>query len=135
DDSGVGIHTFAATSRPIRSQDTSQRRRRGDTIRAADFVRPEEVVSPMQFSSRSAHVDILPPNTRRTRSGTVTLAKNAGRLASVGQTGGTVRPKVSRRIGGLPTIKMKIGSPLPQQASDEEDDEMLIKHDTVWRED
>lgn len=116
----------------------THRRKRGDTIRAADFARPsvpEEAISPMQFSSRSAHADILPPNTRRTRSGTVTLTKNAGRSAAMGQAGGQVRPKVSRRLGGLPTIKMKIGSPLPQQASDEEDDELLIKQDTVWRED
>lgn len=115
----------------------AHRRKRGDTIRAADFARPSqplEAVSPMQFSARSSHVDILPPNTRRTRSGTVTLAKSAIRQGISIQPA-AARTKTSRRTGGIPTIKMRIEDPLPKQASDEEDDELLIKHDTIWRED
>ncbi len=132
------MQSFSASAKDLRSKELSSRRKRGDTIRATDFARPsgpQDAVSPMQFSSRSSHADILPPNTRRTRSGTVTLAKSGSKAGSSVQAGGTMRNKVSRRPGGLPTIKMKIGSPLPQQASDEEDDELLIKQDTVWRED
>jgi hypothetical protein len=134
DDSGIGLSSSFNGSRPVRSKGTISQRRRRDTIRATDFVgpsepKPDEAVSPMQFSSRSTHVDILPPNTRRTRSGTVTLAKGHTNSVQLG----TTRPKLSRRPGNLPTIKMRIESPLPQQGSDEEDDELLIKHDTVWQ--
>lgn len=114
-----------------RSLIQTHRRKRGDTIRASDYAR-----SSMQYESASvagpsnARAEIkktvAAPGTRRTRSGTVTLAKPQI----------NVRARVARRAANLPTIKMKIDDePLPPQGSDEEDDELLLKRGVCWQDD
>ncbi|EKM50510.1 uncharacterized protein PHACADRAFT_213433 [Phanerochaete carnosa HHB-10118-sp] len=100
-------------------------RKRGDTIRASDYARPARPSLPHESASAARSSNprmetkktVAASGTRRTRSGTVTLAKP--------QTNG--RAQATRRAANLPTIKMRVNDkPLSPQASDDEDDELLL---------
>ena len=120
------------------------RRKRGDTIRASDFVRPAGETSSTSFMKESQYTKISRSSTRRTRSGTVTLANSSsisalsmndkGKMNGTG-VGATKPVNKGRQRKAPPTIKMKIDSePLPPQGSDEEDDELLLTGEE-WNED
>lgn len=120
-------------------------RKRGDTIRASDFPRPSAPCDRASASHASSSVAIpeRPPATRRTRSGTVTLAVQSQPIEVIVTDGirkpcpaariATRRRAASRRTHGRATIIMKIDDePLPPQGSDEEDDELLLTGQT-WK--
>lgn len=121
------------TENSLREQ-VRPRRKRGDTIRASDFARASTVCP----TPLAAAVMLTGPSTRsstrRTRSGTVTLAPpgpiSTLRAADQGNpttVGDDMNKAKGRRRKALPTIKMKIDDfPLPPQGSDEEDDELLL---------
>ena len=117
-EAGSTVDQSVTALKSARPAELSHRRKRGDTIRASDFARP--AVS----ESASAAGPSKAPATRRTRSGTVILAK----------TPGAGRGRGYRRQGKLPTIQMRIDDePLPDQASDEDDDELLLKRGVYWQ--
>lgn len=143
-DSGVGLSLTkshaANTQTAAPKTQARHRRKRGDTIRASDFVPPAgTLASPASASVAPA----ITRNSRaigRTRSGTVTLASNSTHLSTASMASGSSKGsedliikvreemlKHKRRHKGWPTIKMKIDDePLPKQRSDEEDDELLL---------
>ncbi|GJE91263.1 hypothetical protein PsYK624_074120 [Phanerochaete sordida] len=116
-----------ASADPAADEDRPQThgRKRGDTIRASDYARPampHESASTARPSEPRAlpKKSVVVPGTRRTRSGTVTLARP--------QTQAPGKPRATRRAANLPTIKMRINDkPLSPQGSDEEDDELLLR--------
>lgn len=129
------------TSKAARSKEQTHRRKRGDTIRASDFVHP-----PVSASGASATTNPKASNAtnevhaRRTRSGTVTLADfaastSASRAAAerVRTEQGRLKPTSPMRTHkrnreGWPTIRMKIDEqPLLAVTGDEDDDELLLK--------
>ena len=131
-----------------RPTEQTHRRRRGDTIRASDFVRPSVsfVGAPSTRASASAAEPRVRPTNRRARSGTVTLASVQSQPIEVLITDGNrnVRSRSrtrarkqgsSRRAPGPATIIMKIeDEPLTPQASDEDDDELLLTGQ-IWTDD
>lgn len=120
------------------------RRKRGDTIRASDFVRPQVEISASEISlvvENDLNEEQTKPGsshgTRRARSGTITLASVRGNAAPRGASPGIVeriiqRPKPEstknrRRGDGIPQFKRTIhDKPLTPQGSDDSDDELLL---------
>lgn len=131
-----------------RPTEQTHRRRRGDTIRASDFVRPSVsfVGAPSTRASASTAEPRVRPTNRRARSGTVTLASVQSQPIEVLITDSNrnvrsrSRTRVrkqgsSRRAPGPATIIMKIeDEPLTPQASDEDDDELLLTGQ-IWTDD
>lgn len=128
----------------------THKRQRADTIRASDFALP----SAPQITSGSASRQVLLqapapladatvagelPRTRRSRSGTVTLASVAASTVAARRPAGrsndghlqelaSPNRGHKRTVAGLPTIQMKTNSePLKLDAGDDEDDELLLK--------
>lgn len=121
------------------------RRKRGDTIRASDYMQPNTAgtsSSGVDTTAQPSQLRNTRSSTRRTRSGTVTLS-NPGSISTLGL---SEQGRVSCLVGGLanpttkgrrrklpPTIKMKIDDdPLRLQSSDDEDDELLLTGE-IWR--
>lgn len=137
DDSGVGLEKTIAEILPAssasRTTHHTHRRDRAGTIRASDFARPvltSESASSGPSNPRMENRKAAAPATRRTRSGTVTLANAHAKPPAKG------KAKTARRAGKLPTIPMKIDDePLPPQGSDEEDDELLLRRGVYWVDD
>ncbi|KAL4252884.1 hypothetical protein ABKN59_003608 [Abortiporus biennis] len=142
-DSGI---EFAEPPSPLAEKSsTGHRRKRGDTIRASDFPsRPIlKPVSSASIPEVSQSTKASRP-TRRTRSGTVTLAsiKSAASSSQATSTATFIGEGTANSRGNgqkqarrrRPTIKVKIDDePLPPQASDEEDDELLLVHGVMWK--
>ncbi|KAH8104057.1 hypothetical protein BXZ70DRAFT_924178 [Cristinia sonorae] len=130
---------------------SGHRRKRGDTIRASDFNRPPTDVSisnvlPSVSSDNLVNQPQPGPsrNTRRLRSGTITLANVREVAASEHSPPGIIekviprakqeQPKQKRRREVLPQFKRIIHDrPLTPQGSDDSDDELLLTG-VVWRE-
>lgn len=135
--------------KPSKRQPT-HKRQRADTIRASDFALPpaaqitsDSASRQVSFQAPAAQTDITmaeePPRTRRSRSGTVTLASVAASTgvarrpvgrSNDGQPRDLASPNRGHKRGhtGLPTIHMKTNSePLKLDAGDDEDDELLLK--------
>ena len=146
DDSGVALAEVKGR-RAVRTKEQTHRRRRGDTIRASDFP-PLSVSFDKRTLSRSNSPEPKPkaqPATRRTRSGTITLANmdvhsrpievlvtDAIRMLPP-KTRGRGRKLYPRTVNGEAAIIMKIDDePLPPQGSDEEDDELLLTGE-MWK--
>ncbi|KAH9933370.1 uncharacterized protein B0H18DRAFT_1208097 [Fomitopsis serialis] len=129
-----------------RSRQQTHRRQRADTIRASDFQMPmaahhgaNEIPGQGTTAQGGAAVTDSASSTRRTRSGTVTLAsvaasKAASRRATERSSGGYGQGHASplrghrRSNAGLPTIQMRINDePLKLAPGDDEDDELLLK--------
>ncbi len=149
DDSGIGLVNTRESSSKASTSDVSEkqarpRRKRGDTIRASDFLRSAAGGAPLSGTTATTESRSARSSTRRTRSGTVTLSYpgNASTLSlsdkakvSATESSSTNVTTKGRRRKLLPTIKMKIDDdPLPPQGSDEEDDELLLTGE-VWKED
>ncbi|GBE86537.1 hypothetical protein SCP_0904160 [Sparassis crispa] len=121
-----------------RSKEQTHRRKRGDTIRASDFIRPSASfggsIAPLdtRYKPNGNVVAHGAPSTRRTRSGTVTLS-NAVPSASTSRPSATVPKHLHRRhASGLPTIQMKVDDePLRMRPGDNEEDELLLRAGSV----
>lgn len=123
DDSGVAFaiprsysHDSKSSSRSV---DTFRAtRKRGDTIRASDYVKPPFLGYSGSFDSASTAGSSSAQRivARRTRSGTVTQANSSGNSR--------------RKHEGWPTIKMRT-NPEPLRAEGSEDDELLLKDGDV----
>ncbi|KAI0766675.1 hypothetical protein BD413DRAFT_446130, partial [Trametes elegans] len=113
-DSGIA---FSVPPRPAQPSASGRvRRKRGDTIRAADFAQAPFSASFDGVSSSGFGGTQRPPP-RRTRSGTVTQATSSG--------SGRMKHE------GWPTIKMRtMGEPLRVEG-DDADDELLLKDGDV----
>ncbi len=133
------------SAHPRRTKEQTHRRKRGDTIRASDFPQPsvrptvsfDGVVARPLSDAISTECPLPRPQimTRRTRSGTVTLA-NADVQHSIAKpsTGRRSQLRKPMRVNnGRPGIMMKIDDdPLPPQGSDSEDDELLLTGE-MWK--
>ena len=135
--------------KPSKRQPT-HKRQRADTIRASDFALPSaaQITSgsaprPVSFQApvalAGASMAEEPPRTRRSRSGTVTLASVAASTVAARRPAGRLNDGPPRELAspnrghkrgitGLPTIQMRTNSePLKLDAGDDEDDELLLK--------
>ncbi|EMD39164.1 hypothetical protein CERSUDRAFT_93207 [Gelatoporia subvermispora B] len=105
-----------AAAKNTRTKEQTHRRKRGDTIRASDFIRPSgSLDSASTIAPAAVESTILGSGvrTRRTRSGTVTLSNAPTALTST-------KSQSTARSQGPIHRRMRV-------AYDEEDDELLLK--------
>ncbi|KZT09854.1 uncharacterized protein LAESUDRAFT_722004 [Laetiporus sulphureus 93-53] len=137
---GLHVPSPLAMSKTTRSKEQTHRRKRGDTIRASDFIRPTLLPSAaddIANTGSSAQTNGSGKTqggtrTRRTRSGTVTLAGPASRATDVQVQG--EKPKANsplrthkRHHEGWPTIRMRIDNSPLRTIAGEDEDELLLK--------